>query len=210
MSFAENGYEVVRNVISDELLENLKIQFDMMKNVQFFITSQKNNYAFGDYQSPNSFSVYGASFSESLAIQLKDKISEVVNLDLYPTYTYARIYYNGATLNPHKDRPSCEYSTTLCIDSTNIWDFHINNRDGIENVVKLNPGDMCVYSGCDLEHWRNPYNGEMQMQCFLHYVNSNGPYKEFKYDKRPMMGLGTKISNELLIKNKKNNNILYQ
>lgn len=208
MTFSKNGYEVVRNVISDELLENLKIQFDMMKNVQFFITSQKNNYAFGDYQSPNSFSVYGASFSESLAIQLKDKISEVVNLDLYPTYTYARIYYNGATLNPHKDRPSCEYSTTLCIDSTNIWDFHINNRDGIENVVKLNPGDMCIYSGCDLEHWRNPYNGEMQMQCFLHYVNSNGPYKEFKYDKRPMMGLGTKISNKLLIK--KTNNILYK
>lgn len=208
MTFSKDGYEVVRNVISEQLLENLKIQFNMMRDIQFFITDERNKYTYGDYQSPNSFSVYGAPFFESLAIQLKNKVSDIVNLDLYPTYTYARIYYNGAILNPHRDRSSCEYSLTLCIDSTDIWDFHIKNRDGIENVVKLNPGDICVYSGCDLEHWRNPYKGKMQMQCFLHYVNSNGLYKEFKYDKRPMMGISTKISDEFV--SKRNNNILYQ
>ena len=208
MTFSKDGYEVVRNVISEQLLENLKIQFNMMRDIQFFITDERNKYIYGDYQSPNSFSVYGAPFFESLAIQLKNKVSDIVNLDLYPTYTYARIYYNGAILNPHRDRSSCEYSLTLCIDSTDIWDFHIKNRDGIENVVKLNPGDICVYSGYDLEHWRNPYKGKMQIQCFLHYVNSNGLYKEFKYDKRPMMGISTKISDEFV--SKRNNNILYQ
>lgn len=201
MSFSENGYEVVRNVISNDLLNHLKIQFEMMRNIEFFTTQEKNKFAFGDTQSPNSFSVYSASFFESLAIQLKDKVSQVTGLNLYPTYTYARIYYKGAILKPHTDRPSCEYSTTLCIDSTDIWDFYIKNKDGKENVVKLNPGDMCVYSGCDLEHWRKPYQGEIQMQCFLHYVNSEGLYIDFKYDKRPMMGLCTKV----LKKIKKNN-----
>jgi hypothetical protein len=203
MSFSKNGYEVIRNVISEDLLNHLKIEFQMIRDLNFFYTKEKNKFAFGDDQSPNSFSIYAAPFFESLAIQLKDKISEVVNLDLYSTYTYARIYYNGAILDPHTDRPSCEYSTTLCIDSTDIWDLYIKNKNGKENVVKLNPGDMCVYSGCELEHWRKPYEGKMQMQCFLHYVNSEGPYGDHKYDKRPMMGIGTKVSKET-IKNKFN------
>ena len=101
-------------------------------------------------------------------------MSEIVNLKLYSTYTYARIYYEGAILAPHRDSSSCEYSTTLCIDSTDVWDFYIKDRNGEDKVIKLNPGDMCVYSGCELEHWREPYQGEMQMQCFLHYVNAKG------------------------------------
>jgi hypothetical protein len=203
MSFSENGYEVVRNVVSEDMLCHLKTQFEMMKDIEFFITQRKNKFIFGDLQSPNSFSVYSAPFFESLSLQLNDKISEITNFKLYPTYTYARIYYKGAILEPHKDRPSCEYSTTLCIDSTDLWNFYIRSRIGEEKLIKLNPGDICVYSGCELEHWRKPYEGEMQMQCFLHYVNSEGPYADHIYDKRPMMGIGTKVSKEI-IKNKIN------
>lgn len=205
MTFSENGYEVIRNVISKDLLDHLKIHFQMTRELEFFHAREKNNFAFGDEQSPNSFSVYSARFFESLALQLNNRMSQITNLKLYPTYTYARIYYKGAILEPHKDRPSCEYSSTLCIDSTHIWDFYIKDRSGKEKVLKLNPGDMCVYSGCELEHWRKPYEGEMQMQCFLHYVNSEGPYADYKYDKRPMMGIRTKISKEII-----KNNFKYQ
>ena len=206
MTFSENGYEVVRNVISKDLLYHLKIEFKLLRDNHFFIHKENNKIAFGDAQSPNSFSVFSAPFFESLAINLNDRMSEITNLKLHPTYTYARIYYKGAILASHRDRPSCEYSTTLCIDSTDIWDFHIKDRHGEHKVIKLNPGDMCVYSGCELEHWREPYQGEMQMQCFLHYVNAKGPYAVHKYDKRPMMGLGTKVSSQL----KKQNKISYQ
>ena len=206
MTFSNDGYEVVRNVISKDLLHHLKTMFQMMRDSHFFIHGEADKFAFGDSQSPNSFSVFSAPFFESLAINLNDRMSEIVNLKLFPTYTYARIYYKSAILEPHKDRPSCEYSTTLCIDSTDIWDFHIKDRHGEDKVIKLNPGDMCVYSGCELEHWREPYQGEMQMQCFLHYVNAKGPYADHKYDKRPIMGLGTKISSEF----QKQNKITYQ
>jgi hypothetical protein len=205
MSFSKNGYEVVRNVISEDLLLCLKTQFEMLKDTEFFMTQKKDKFAFGDEQSPNSFTVYCATFFDSLALQLNDKMSYITGLKLCPTYTYARIYYQGAILEPHIDRPSCEYSTTLCIDSTDIWDFYIEDKSGKERVLKLNPGDMCVYSGCELEHWRKPYEGEMQMQCFLHYVNSEGPYVNHKYDKRHMMGIGTKVSKEII-----KNNFNYQ
>ena len=202
MSFSENGYEVVRNVISKDLSHHLKTEFKMMRDLHFFATGETNKFAYGDGQSPNSFSVFSAQCFESLAINLNDRMSEITNLKLHPTYTYARIYYEGAILSPHRDRPSCEYSTTLCIDSTDVWDFHIKDRNGEDKVIKLNPGDMCVYSGCELEHWREPYQGKMQMQCFLHYVNAKGPYADHKYDKRPMMGLGKKISNKFLNQSK--------
>lgn len=188
MSFLEDGYEVVRNVINKQLLDHLKIQFELSRDIRFFMTKEKNLYAFGDEVSPKSFTSYSLLCFESLALQLQSLISEITNTHLYPTYSCARIYYNGATLNPHTDRPSCKYSTTICIDTAHIWDFYIKDRGGKERIITLNPGDMCVYSGCDLEHWRQPYNGEKQIQCFLHYVNSKGSYKEFKYDKRPMMG----------------------
>ena len=206
MTFSKNGYEVVRKIISKDLLYHLKTEFKLLRDNHSYICKENNKFAFGDSQSPNSFSVYGAPFFESLAINLNDRMSEITNLKLHPTYTYARIYYKGAILTPHIDRPSCEYSTTLCIDSTDIWDFYIKDRRGEDKIIKLNPGDMCVYSGCDLLHWREPYQGEMQMQCFLHYVNAKGVYADHKYDKRPMMGLDAKISSEF----QKQNKITYQ
>jgi len=189
MSFSKNGYEVVRNIISKQLLQNLKIEFEMLRDTEFFITGKKDKYAFGDDQSPNSFSAYCALCFDSLSLNLNDLMNEITGVTLYPTYTYARIYYEGAILDPHTDRPSCEYSTTICIDSTDLWDFFIEDRNGEVNKIKLNPGDMCVYSGPELKHWREPYTGEQHMQCFLHYVNSEGPYSNLKFGKRPMMGL---------------------
>jgi hypothetical protein len=208
MSFKENGFEIVRNVIEPQLLLHLKTEFEMIRDINFFISGEKNPYSFGDGQSPNSFSIYSATCFESLSLILNQKMNEITNLNLVPTYTYARIYYKGAILKPHTDRPSCEYSTTICIDSADLWDFYIKNKNNKTIKLKLNPGDMCVYSGCELEHWREPYQGNQQIQCFLHYVNSQGPHKNHKFDKRPMLGIGTKISTEN-IKNKKNN-LMYQ
>jgi hypothetical protein len=46
MSFSKDGYEVVQNVISQQLLQNLKIEFEMLKDTKFFILDQKDKYAF--------------------------------------------------------------------------------------------------------------------------------------------------------------------
>lgn len=203
MTFEENGFEIVRNVIEPQLLLHLKTEFEMIRDVIFLKSGEKNSYSFGDKQSPNSFSIYSATCFESLSLILNQKINEITNLNLIPTYTYARIYYNGAILKPHKDRPSCEYSTTICIDSEDLWDFYIKDKNNETKKIKLNLGDMCVYSGYELEHWRKPYEGNQQMQCFLHYVNSQGPYKDYKFDKRTMMGVGTKVLTKNVTSKKK-------
>ena len=58
MTFQNNGYQVVRNVISGQLLKHLKTEFELIRDNRFLILSEKNKYAYGDSQSPNSYSQY--------------------------------------------------------------------------------------------------------------------------------------------------------
>jgi len=44
---------------------------------------------------------------------------------------------------------------------------------------------MLIYKGCDLEHWREPFNGQVCVQTFLHYSTN----KELLNDTRPILGL---------------------
>ena len=56
--------------------------------------------------------------------------------------------------------------------------------------VDLKIGDMLIYSGCDLEHWREPFEGTVCSQVFLHYNHANGPFaKTNLFDKRPILGI---------------------
>ena len=49
---------------------------------------------------------------------------------------------------------------------------------------------MLVYSGCELEHWRNKFKGKDCAQVFLHYNNKKTPgSSQNLFDKRPHLGL---------------------
>jgi PKHD-type hydroxylase len=41
-------------------------------------------------------------------------------------------------------------------------------------------------------HWRKKFKGEWQAQVFLHYVDADGPHKEWKFDKRQGLNLPQK------------------
>ncbi len=82
-------------------------------------------------------------------------MEEATRLKLYPAYTYARIYKKGDILERHKDRFSCEISTTMNLGGDE-WPIYLEpsgevNKKGIK--INLKPGDMLVYSGCELEHY---------------------------------------------------------
>jgi hypothetical protein len=180
-------YKILRNVISPDAVDLIKTMMIMSKDVAYYQKniSKSNTTALGDEQSPNSYAYYGAIFNDSLAESLLPLMEQETGLELYPTYTYSRIYWPGATLKPHKDRPSCQYSTTLCIDNDpKPWPIYMEGKK-----VILQPGDMVIYRGCDIEHWRDPYDGNQQIQVFLHYVDANGIYADHKFDKRPMLGI---------------------
>ena len=101
-------------------------------------------------------------------------------LKLYPTYAYWRYYIFGATLKNHVDREACEISVTVCIHKYDNWPLIVG-----EEEIELEEGDAIIYPGYSDPHGRpGTYKGEGMAQVFLHYVDQDGPFKDFKYDNK--------------------------
>ena len=171
---------------------------------------------FNDPQVPNSYAHYADIVMETLLIDMQKKMQEETNLNLVPTYSYARIYYKGNALARHKDRPSCEISTTMNLGG-DMWPIYVDPT-GEDNVtyitesktkvkeqahpgikVDLNPGDMLIYKGYDLEHWRETFNGDICTQVFLHYNDTDSNWSgKNQFDGRDFIGLpeGSKRKSE--------------
>ena len=189
MNWKRDAYVVVKNAIPRELRESFAREYRKLRDRDLAVDSEeervKNRYARGDNQSPQSFSMYGFSHAENLLETLRPMIEKKTGLTVLPTYSYTRIYYTDAQLEPHRDRAACEISLTCCIDRDSTdWPICLENRRGETVEVVQEPGDIVIYSGCELLHWRDPYTGLEQMQTFLHYVNANGPNADWKYDRR--------------------------
>jgi alkylated DNA repair dioxygenase AlkB len=202
MSFKKNKYTVIRNAISKDLASFVANYFLMKKQV--YDTCRKARYfspfenILGYYedpidgQIPNTYSHYADIAMETLMLKCQPQMEKVTELKLYPAYTYARIYKKGDELKRHKDRFSCEISTTMNLGGDD-WPIYLEpsgetNKKGIK--VDLKQGDMLVYSGCELEHWRKKFKGTECVQVFLHYNNRKTPgAKNNMFDRRPHLGL---------------------
>ena len=145
-----------------------------------------------DQQIPETYSHYGDIVMETLLQKVKPIMEKESGVKLTETYSYARIYKKGDELKRHKDRYSCEISTTMNLGGDD-WSIFLEpsgevGKKGIE--IKLEAGDMLMYRGCDLEHWREPFKGKDCGQVFLHYNDASGEDAEKnKFDGRPMIGL---------------------
>jgi hypothetical protein len=190
MTWEKEGFVVVKGAIPKEVCRLLSDQFKMFRDN--LMLSDKDKFAHNDNQVVSSFAHYGFyGFEALLQGLIHDVAQEKTGLTLHPCYSYARIYYMGAEMAIHKDRPSCEISATCCIDTDGTdWPIGFVKRSGERVFLHQEPGDIVVYSGCELEHWRDAYEGKEQVQCFLHYVNADGPYTDHKFDKRQMLGMG--------------------
>jgi alkylated DNA repair dioxygenase AlkB len=192
--FKDDLYEVVRGVLSKELCTHLDTEFELLRQLTYLQgkQSEENKFMFGDSQVTNSFAYYSALCFESLALQMQPLMEKITGKSLYPTYTYARIYYNEATMAIHKDRPSCEFSATVNITiDEKPWEIWFESLQGEHKAIELYPGDLIVYKGDTLKHWRDAYKGQRQTQAFLHYVDKKGKYRDYKFDKRSHLGLSS-------------------
>jgi hypothetical protein len=218
MNFNKNGFIVIKQAINKELANFIYNYFLLKREVAKAMFDKGYINPFSDYfgtwsdeQVPNTYSHYSDIVMETLLEKVKPIMEKQTKLKLIPTYSYARIYKKGDILNRHKDRFSCEISTTLNLggdpwpifisknekEGKYIEDKYIPSKEkGIE--INLNQGDMLVYKGNLLEHWREIFKGKDCGQVFLHYNNSRTEGSELNiYDGRPHLGL------PIFFKNKK-------
>ena len=132
MSFKKNKYTIIKQAISKDLAAFVANYFCMQRQVYDTCRVAKYFSPFEDImgyyekeyeQIPNTYSQYGNVAMETLLLKCQPDMEKATGLKLYPAYTYARIYKKGDILKRHKDRFSCEISTTmnLCGDDWPIY-----------------------------------------------------------------------------------------
>jgi len=208
--FKKKKYTVIRQAISKDLAAFVANYFlmqqqvyDTCKQARYFSPFENilGHYEGKDEQIPETYSQYSNIAMETLMLKCQPEMEKVTGFKLYPAYTYARIYKKGDILKRHKDRFSCEISTTMNFGGDD-WPIYLEpdpenvgvkpdvgyvSADSIAKGVKvdLKPGDMLVYSGCELEHWREKFKGKECVQVFLHYNNRKTPgAKDNIFDQR--------------------------
>tara|TARA_Y100000114_G_C11757212_1_gene327551 strand:- start:314 stop:862 length:549 start_codon:yes stop_codon:yes gene_type:complete len=171
-------YKKIENFLSKEEIMVLRnyCRIKHTLNLDSFDTKQNNN---GDTY------FYGDPLMDSLMLAKHNLMVKHTGKDLFPTYSFWRMYTKFAVLKKHKDRPSCEISVTVHIGSDNTpWPIYMDGKP-----MDTKPGDAVIYLGCELEHWRDEFKGDWAAQTFLHYVDANGKYKDYIKDKRDYWGM---------------------
>jgi len=209
-TFKKNHFFVIKEAISKELAGFIYNYFLIKRQVArtMFDTRYISPFTtewgvWNDKQVPETYSHYADTVMETLLLAVQPKMEKITGLKLNPTYSYARIYKMGDVLERHKDRFSCEISTTMNLGGDE-WPIYLEAKknvgepkDGFPDKtdnkgtkVILNPGDMLVYKGMILEHWRETFIGKDCAQVFLHYndVKSKDADKNL-FDGRPHLGL---------------------
>jgi predicted 2-oxoglutarate/Fe(II)-dependent dioxygenase YbiX len=190
--FEKNRYIYLSEVLPQKVCQDL---------TQHMHNLHKEGQLVQDEQCPLSWSVYGDPKFDALLANLAKPIGEKLGIEILPTYTYARLYQPGDILKKHTDRPSCEISGTMTLgydpDSA-IWPiFFGKDQDDPGTSYQIDVGDLVMYRGNELVHWRPAYKGKWQVQVFFHYVDANGPHKEWANDKRPELGLDSSKKEEV-------------
>jgi len=115
----------------------------------------------------------------------------LTGLELSPTYSFFRLYRRGGILPPHQDREACEIGVSVHLGQSgnHPWPLWVKGPNG-QSAVDLGPGEALIYRGIECQHWREALAEDQYAQIFLHYVDKNGPYREWRFDKRASLGIG--------------------
>ena len=168
MNFKKNKYTVLKKAISPQLAKFVFQYFMLKRKVarRFFDDRYISQFTeewgvWNDRQVPDTYSHYADTAMETLLTWVQPAMEKHTGLKLSPTYSNARIYKKGDILHRHKDRFSCEISTTLNLGGDK-WSIYLspNENVGIPDgkkitvtsnakgmKVDLKPGDMLVYKG---------------------------------------------------------------
>jgi hypothetical protein len=148
--------------------------------------------AWGDTQVSNTYCAYGDIALDLLLSRVKPLMEKKTGLELIETYSYARVYKKGDVLKKHKDRISCQISATMNLGG-DPWPIYLNLKNKKAKKFILDKGDMLIYKGDKVFHWRDKFEGNYCGQVFLHYNNIKTSKNRF--DGRAHLGLPEDIKN---------------
>jgi len=191
-------FKVVKNVITKDLADFIFTYFLLKRSVYLQL---KNNPVYNKYnihelfgitndlQSPEAYSHYADTAMETLLEKVRPLVEKKLNKKLFSTYSYARIYIKGCDLKKHIDRLECEISITLNLGG-DPWPIYVEDPISKKEIeINLKQGDMLIYKGCEVFHWRKKFKKNICVQVFLHYNEDKKENKIREFDGRLHLGL---------------------
>lgn len=209
------GYVVLKNFVPKDIIditldnwkcfENNSTLFRDFKYIGF----EERSLGYGNTPVKSLYkSIGNYCFPPSISMHkyLKERLKEVLDLELEETYSFARKYNRDAWLESHIDRPDCEISVTMCLDyksdNEKPWKFWLSERGSEYNLKKtqmktlqereqlgfksldLGIGDVLLYLGVEVPHWRDCFQGEYSYHMFLHFYDVDSGKTGKRYDGR--------------------------
>jgi alkylated DNA repair dioxygenase AlkB len=112
-------------------------------------------------------------FNKQHSDKLKSKIEELAFEKIQEEFTYGRLYFKGEVMVPHKDKYRCKYNCSVTLDfpQGDPWPLYLYSNETQEiQSIKLNRGDLLLFKGSELLHWRNEFKeNPWQTQAFWFY-----------------------------------------
>ena len=200
----KEGYVVLKNFIPKDIIEFTMDSWKVMEldHESYPLMAEKEEDIIENSPEDTLFKstgIYNAPFGVALHHYVWDKLKSHIDLELHETYSYSRKYDRGAYLKAHADRPSCEISGTLCLDyrtdDSTPWSIWVDNSSDWINRpneifeetqaipmrqrktakrIDLEIGDLLLYQGPNVAHWREKLLGEHSYHIFVHFYNVNG------------------------------------
>lgn len=202
-TFFKDKLQIIEGALDPKMCRLLSEEFRLIRNIALATNklnpeyrhpqSTSDNFPFADEMVNNSFAWYSPVCFEALSVTvMKDIVEEIVGDAVLPTYSYARIYSNGSEMKRHTDRTSSEFSVSCCleVDDEVQWPLGFELDSGEILEVFQKPGDVVIYDGSKLPHWRNTFSGKEHINAFMFYVMADGDRSELKYDTRSYLGYG--------------------
>jgi alkylated DNA repair dioxygenase AlkB len=132
-------------------------------------------------QVPNRKFIHNEQYCRFLHYQLNSLLMQISEQQTKPSYSFLAHYLPGAILKKHIDREQCEWNVSMPFYVNEGFDkpwpiylqLDINDENSVVKV-ELDLGDMVIYSGSKLYHWREMLEkGKESSICFFHFVDAD-------------------------------------
>jgi len=190
IKYQKDKYVVLRELLPSEQMKAMR-RFYRQYTAEGFMP-------FDDLQSKRYY-----QHNEPLAGYFHQQLARIMSLvigeEVIPSYVYAASYINKADLEPHTDRPQCEFSISFQVDyfpepenQLSPWGLFVadpdfpsdgafkyfskefpakNEAEDKNTAIYLASGDGLIYKGRELIHYRYPLtDGHQSTSLFFHYV----------------------------------------
>jgi hypothetical protein len=170
-TFQQDNYLVVRNLLDPHLVKFLESYYQSVRNGEA-----------GNFETDRtSLNCNGDACGDAIMYAMRTKIEEITGLELLPTYSFVRIYKKGEAVGRHRDGPANQVSCTMCVARDEV-DWPLGFSDGkTEGQVVMEPGDGVVYRGFMLDHWREKFKGNNQVQVIIGFVVKDGGFDGHRF-----------------------------